>query len=73
MTRINFKRTGRVTGREVDADIDLNELPDSGAQELTRMLKTWLRKPLFPATAPVLRHPDQPAQPPVPASSKPRI
>ena len=38
MTRINFKRTGGVTGREVDADIDLNELPDSGAQELTRML-----------------------------------
>ena len=38
MTKINFKRTGGVAGREVNADFDLNELPENESQELTRLL-----------------------------------
>lgn len=38
MTKINFRRTGGITGRAVDSDIDLNELPDTEAQELMRLI-----------------------------------
>ena len=38
MTRINFKRTGGFLGREVETDIDLNEMPDDEAQELQRLI-----------------------------------
>ena len=38
MTKINFKRTGGVLGREVNTDIDLNELPADESQELTRLI-----------------------------------
>lgn len=38
MTKINFKRTGGVLGREIDTDIDLNELPDSASQELMKLI-----------------------------------
>lgn len=38
MARISFKRTGGVTGREIDTDIDLNELPAGEAQQLMQMI-----------------------------------
>lgn len=38
MTKINFKRTGGITGREIDTDIDLNELPDNESQELMHLI-----------------------------------
>lgn len=38
MTKINFKRTGGVLGREIDRDIDLNEIPDAESQELMRLI-----------------------------------
>jgi hypothetical protein len=38
MTRIIFKRTGGLLGREVESDIDLNQLPDDEAQELQRLI-----------------------------------
>jgi len=38
MTKINFKRTGGVMGGEIDADIDLNQLPDDEAQEIMRLI-----------------------------------
>jgi emfourin len=38
MTRINFKRTGGVLGRETDSDFDLNEMPDDESQELQRLI-----------------------------------
>ena len=38
MTKINFKRTGGVLGREIDTDIDLNEIPDEESQELMRLI-----------------------------------
>lgn len=38
MTKINFKRTGGMMGREIDTDIDLNEIPDVESQELMRMI-----------------------------------
>ena len=38
MTRINFKRTGGMLGREVESDIDLNEMPVEESQELERLL-----------------------------------
>lgn len=38
MTKINFKRTGGFAGREIDTDIDLNELPDTESQELKDLL-----------------------------------
>jgi hypothetical protein len=38
MTRINFKRTGGITGREIDRDIDLNEMPAEESQELMRLI-----------------------------------
>ena len=38
MTRINFKRTGGIAGREINTDIDLNELPDAESQELKDLL-----------------------------------
>lgn len=38
MTRINFKRTGGITGREIERDIDLNEMPAEESQELMRLI-----------------------------------
>jgi hypothetical protein len=38
VTKINFRRTGGFTGRVVDTDIDLNELPDTESQELMRLI-----------------------------------
>jgi hypothetical protein len=38
MTKINYKRTGGVLGREIDMDIDLNEIPDDESQELMRLI-----------------------------------
>jgi hypothetical protein len=38
MTKINFKRTGGFMGREVETDIDLNEMPVDESQELQRLL-----------------------------------
>lgn len=38
MTRINFKRTGGITGREVQTDIDLNELPAGEQQQLMQLI-----------------------------------
>lgn len=38
MTKINFKRTGGVLGREIDRDIDLNEIPATESQELMRLI-----------------------------------
>ena len=38
MTKINFKRAGGLTGREVETDLDLNELPADEAQELMQLL-----------------------------------
>lgn len=38
MTTINFKRTGGVLGREIDRNIDLNEIPNAESQELMRLI-----------------------------------
>ena len=38
MTKISFKRTGGFMGREIDTDLDLNEMPDEEAQELQRLI-----------------------------------
>ena len=38
MTKINFKRTGGLMGREVETDFDLNQMPDEEAQEIQRLL-----------------------------------
>lgn len=38
MTTIHFQRTGGILGREVDADIDLNEIPEEESQELMRLI-----------------------------------
>lgn len=38
MTKIHFQRTGGMLGREVDADIDLNEIPEDASQELMRLI-----------------------------------
>jgi hypothetical protein len=38
VTKINFKRTGGLLGREIDADIDLNEIPEGESQELMRLI-----------------------------------
>jgi hypothetical protein len=38
MTRIIFKKTGGLLGREVESDIDLNQLPDDEAQEIQRLI-----------------------------------
>ena len=38
MTQINFKRTGGITGREIETNIDLNELPAGEQQQLMQMI-----------------------------------
>lgn len=38
MAKINFKRTGGITGREIDTDIDLNELPAGEMQQIMQMI-----------------------------------
>ncbi len=38
MTKINFKRTGGILGREIDTDIDLNKIPEDESQEVMRLL-----------------------------------
>ena len=38
MTRINFKRSGGILGREVESEIDLDEMPADESQELMRLL-----------------------------------
>jgi hypothetical protein len=38
MTKIHFKKTGGLMGREVESDIDLNEMPDNEAQDIQRMI-----------------------------------
>jgi hypothetical protein len=38
VTKINFKRTGGILGREIDTDIDLNEIPDIESQELMQLI-----------------------------------
>jgi hypothetical protein len=36
--KIHFKKSGGVLGREIDREIDLGELPEAEAQEVTRLL-----------------------------------
>jgi hypothetical protein len=38
VTRINFKRTGGLLGRQMESDVDLNEMPEDEAQELQRLI-----------------------------------
>ncbi len=38
MTTISFKRTGGFMGREVDTDLNLNEMPEDEAQEIQRLI-----------------------------------
>jgi hypothetical protein len=38
MTKIIFKRTGGIAGREMESNIDLNEMPDHESQELMRLI-----------------------------------
>ena len=38
MTKIFFKQTGGALGREVDTDLDLNQLPADESQELQRLI-----------------------------------
>jgi hypothetical protein len=38
MTQIHFKKTGGFMGRNVEADIDLNQLPEAESQELQRLV-----------------------------------
>ena len=38
MTKISFKKTGGIMGREVESNIDLNEMPENESQEIQRMI-----------------------------------
>ena len=38
MTKISFKKTGGIMGREVESTIDLNEMPENESQELQRLI-----------------------------------
>lgn len=38
MTTINFKRSGGIIGREIESEIDLNEMPADESQELMRLI-----------------------------------
>jgi hypothetical protein len=38
VTKINFKRTGGVLGKEIDTDIDLNEIPDADSQQVMQLI-----------------------------------
>jgi hypothetical protein len=38
MTKINFKRTGGITGREINTEIDLNELPAGEMQQIMQLI-----------------------------------
>jgi hypothetical protein len=38
MTKISYKRTGGFMGRDVETDIDLNQMPNDEAQELQNLL-----------------------------------
>jgi hypothetical protein len=38
VTKISFKRTGGFVGREVNTDLDLNQMPDADSQELQRLI-----------------------------------
>jgi hypothetical protein len=38
VTRINFKKTGGMIGRQIETDIDLNEMPAEESQEIMRLL-----------------------------------
>jgi len=38
VTTINFKRSGGVLGREVETDINLDEIPEDESQELMRLI-----------------------------------
>jgi hypothetical protein len=38
VTRIHFHRAGGVLGREIDAEIDLNEIPADEAQQLMQLI-----------------------------------
>jgi hypothetical protein len=38
VTKISFKKTGGLMGREVQSDIDLDQLPNDESQEFQRLL-----------------------------------
>ena len=38
MIKINYRRSGGVLGQEIERDIDLNQLPDTEAQELMQLI-----------------------------------
>jgi emfourin len=38
MTKISFKKSGGIMGREVESNIDLNEMPENESQEIQRMI-----------------------------------
>ena len=38
MTKIHYKQTGGVLGRDVATEIDLNEIPSDEAQEIMRLI-----------------------------------
>jgi hypothetical protein len=38
MTKINFKRTGGFMGRELESDLDLNQMPEDESQALQRLI-----------------------------------
>ena len=39
MTTINFRRTGGALGQEIEADFNLNSMPDGDAQRLHDLIK----------------------------------
>jgi hypothetical protein len=38
MTTIHFERTGGLLGKEIDFDLDLNQLPDEASQQIQRLI-----------------------------------
>lgn len=38
MSRIHFTRAGGILGRDIDADIELNEIPEEESRELLRLI-----------------------------------
>jgi emfourin len=38
MTKISFKKNGGIMGREVESNIDLNEMPENESQEIQRLI-----------------------------------
>jgi hypothetical protein len=44
MTTIHFERTGGLLGKEIDFDLDLNQLPDEASQQIQRLIRIFFHR-----------------------------